>query len=229
MDGTIHHRVIRLRAPDVRVDLVQVPLDDRALARWMAGGSPGRRARASRYHRAADAIRCLASEALLGHVLRDECQIDLTVRTLDVTAEGKPFLADHPRVAFNLSHSGEWVACAIGAAPLGVDVEVARPMDDLPASQVMSAVELDRFLALDADSRVDDFYRLWTLKESVLKALGTGLSLDPRLITIEEIDGHPRITRIPASCGNRHWDVRALEMPRGVHAAVCVASGRYAG
>ncbi|MCR5388305.1 MAG: 4'-phosphopantetheinyl transferase superfamily protein, partial [Lachnospiraceae bacterium] len=29
-----------------------------------------------------------------------------------------------------------------------------------------------------------EFYETWTVKESVLKALGTGLSLDMRLITV---------------------------------------------
>lgn len=34
-------------------------------------------------------------------------------------------------------------------------------------------------LAASADDKVRLFYRLWTLKEVLIKALGTGFSLDP--------------------------------------------------
>jgi 4'-phosphopantetheinyl transferase len=230
MDGVTSHRVIRFERPRMRVDVIEAPVDaGRMLERWMAQGSALRRAKAGRYYFVADAIRCLASEALLRYALREECQIDLDAATVAETELGKPYLADHPGVQFNLSRSGEWIACAMAEEPVGGDVEVVRPISDLPAAQFMSGVEHERFLALDPDARVGDFYRLWTVKKSVLKALGTGFSVDPRLVTLMHVNGRVRIETIPAPYDRSCWDVRALDMPDGVHAAVCVASRNQCG
>ncbi|HEY3380267.1 MAG TPA: 4'-phosphopantetheinyl transferase superfamily protein [Vicinamibacterales bacterium] len=225
MDGVTAHQIIRFERPRVRIDIVGVTVDDgRSLERWMAHASRARRAKAARYRLVADKIRCLASEALLRYSLRDELQIDLDAASLVDTHLGKPFLADHPDLHFNLSHSGEWIACAMAAGPVGIDVEVVHPMVDLPAAQFMSGDELERHLDLDPGARVHNFYRLWTIKECVLKALGTGFSLDPRQLTVRQEGAQLFIEGIPAPSDEASWEVRALDMPEGVYAAVCAAA-----
>ncbi len=92
-----------------------------------------------------------------------------------------------------MSHSAEWLACVVGDRPVGIDVESARAMNDWPVAQFMSPVELDRHHRLDDRDQAANFYRLWTLKESVLKAIGAGLSIDPRRLTIVDVDGQLRI------------------------------------
>lgn len=37
--------------------------------------------------------------------------------------DGKPFFIDHPGIRFNISHSGEWVACAFSAREVGLDIQ----------------------------------------------------------------------------------------------------------
>ena len=36
-----------------------------------------------------------------------------------VTPEGKPYFPARPAFHYSISHSGEWVVCAVGAVPLG--------------------------------------------------------------------------------------------------------------
>lgn len=36
------------------------------------------------------------------------------------TETGKPYLRLHPELFFNISHSGDWIACALGDAPVGL-------------------------------------------------------------------------------------------------------------
>lgn len=43
-----------------------------------------------------------------------------------VTPEGKPYFPARPAFHYSISHSGEWVVCAVGAVPLGVDIQVER-------------------------------------------------------------------------------------------------------
>ena len=98
---------------------------------------------------------------------------------------GKPFaLVDEQRVAigFNVSHSGTHGLMAFATnAWLGVDVEERVSARDLEGigSLVFGPAER-RALAIAAGrDRVELFYRLWSMKEALIKAVGAGFSLNP--------------------------------------------------
>lgn len=92
---------------------------------------------------------------------------------LGKTVLGKPYLKDWPGVQFNLSHSGGWGVCAVSAAPVGVDVELVRPLKQDIAKRFFTATEQGYL----AHRPPEEFFRLWTRKESFTKALGKGLTL----------------------------------------------------
>lgn len=92
---------------------------------------------------------------------------------------GKPRLQEAPvALDFNLSHSGDWLCCAVtGGMPVGIDIEFCNPQRDL-------AVVARRFFqageVLDLDSgppagTVERFYEYWTLKEADIKSRGEAL------------------------------------------------------
>jgi len=93
---------------------------------------------------------------------------------------GKPRLQDSPLpLDFNLSHSGDWLACAVtSAGEVGVDLEqVDRERDVLRvARRYFSAREIESLTALPPGQRQDRFYDLWTLKEAWIKARGLTLA-----------------------------------------------------
>lgn len=139
-----------------------------------AQASPERRARADRYLRREDGLRCLAAEALLRYGVRQA--LGLQNFTLEKGPQGKPFLAGREDFHFNLSHSGQWVVLAWGGSPVGVDVEEVR-MDrgrEALAHRFFTPEEQD-YVFRQEDSRDTRFYEIWTGKESYLKYLGTGL------------------------------------------------------
>lgn len=91
-----------------------------------------------------------------------------------VTPAGKPFLPARPEFHYSISHSGEWVVCAVGAVPLGVDIQVERPMR--PAVfRALSAAEQAELDGLAERERLSDFFDVWCLKEAYSKAIGLGL------------------------------------------------------
>ncbi len=104
---------------------------------------------------------------------------------LSLSDLGRPHLAD-AGFDFNLSHSGADFVLAVARARVGVDVERALPDSELAdmARQVMSGAELARFEALAKGKRTSAFYALWTAKEAVIKAVGSGPSRDPRSFDI---------------------------------------------
>ena len=98
---------------------------------------------------------------------------------------GKPFalISGQPApVSFNVSHSGRHGLIAVAARDrLGVDVEdrVARRDFSGLAESVFGPNEQAEFSLLGDRDRPATFYLLWTLKEALIKALGTGFSLNP--------------------------------------------------
>jgi len=101
--------------------------------------------------------------------------------------------ADHGRPlvegAFvSLSRAGELVAVAVSLdGPVGIDIETvagvaASGFDDV----AFSADEAGDIRASDSPDLLRT--RLWTAKEAILKARGTGLRADPRLVDTHDAD-----------------------------------------
>ncbi len=42
---------------------------------------------------------------------------------------GKPYLNGYPNYYFNISHSGEFVVCAISNNPVGIDIEQIKQIE----------------------------------------------------------------------------------------------------
>ena len=101
-----------------------------------------------------------------------------------VSGHGKPFAVvrgTRAPVSFNVSHAGSHGLIALAAAGrLGVDIEERVPKRNLDAliEAVMSPEEQVEFAALRGGEKLRLFYRLWTFKEALIKALGTGFSTD---------------------------------------------------
>ena len=90
---------------------------------------------------------------------------------------GKPHLKGCQDFHFNISHSGEWVVCAIDSSPIGIDVEKINYTDLDIANRFFSKEEYRDLIDLDEKYRLDYFFDLWSLKESYIKAQGKGLSI----------------------------------------------------
>jgi len=90
----------------------------------------------------------------------------------------KPFL-ENGDVQFNCSHSNNYFVIAIsGNTELGVDIEHYRELNDLDltAERAFSINEFTKWMSVAEDEKLDIFYRIWTRKEAIIKAIGMGLS-----------------------------------------------------
>ena len=89
---------------------------------------------------------------------------------------GKPHLSGN--MPFNISHAGDYAVLALSRHAVGVDLEQVRPLDWRKiASRFFHPLEL-AYLE-QAKMPETEFFRIWTLKESYLKAEGTGFSISP--------------------------------------------------
>ncbi len=91
-----------------------------------------------------------------------------------VTPAGKPYFPARPEFHYSVSHSDEWAVCAVGAVPLGVDIQVERPVR--PAVfRALSAAEQAELDRLEERELLPAFFDVWCLKEAYTKAIGLGL------------------------------------------------------
>jgi 4'-phosphopantetheinyl transferase len=140
------------------------------------------RDRLDRFRRPADRARYLAAHALVRLVLAATVGTPAAALVFDRTCRcgaqhGKPVLPGGP--GFSLTHAGDLVGVAVHPdGAVGLDVEQVRELGDLTAmaAHVCSPQES----APDADA----FFALWTRKEALLKAVGTGLSTPMSAITL---------------------------------------------
>lgn len=139
------------------------------------------RAQQRRFLFEADRDRHLLTRALVRTVLAGYTGAAPESLVFDTNAWGKPSLRQPPGaqgpLAFNVSHTGGLVALAVSAVqPLGIDVEDTRRAAPMRvAERFFSAPERAALFALPPALRAQRFWALWTLKESYVKALGTGL------------------------------------------------------
>lgn len=158
------------------------------------------RVRADRFVRAADRARYVASHAALRLILADRLELDPAEIRFATGANGKPDLAGTARgaLAFNLSHSGDRALIGMTAgAAIGVDVELLRALPDAVriARAHFADDESAALAALPPKATETAFYGLWTRKEAVVKALGTGLALPLDRFSITLPPAPPRLLR----------------------------------
>ena len=85
---------------------------------------------------------------------------------------GKPYLEASP-LHFNVSHSGEYVGIAVSEYPVGIDIQEKKEIKEGMYCKVVQPKEH----VLIGEEGQRDFLRLWTLKESFVKAEGKGLRI----------------------------------------------------
>jgi 4'-phosphopantetheinyl transferase len=149
--------------------------------------SPAERERALRFSFEKDAARFISCRASLRLILSRYIAVPPEGILFRYDPGGKPALSGVPGWQFNVSHSRDLAAIAISRYdPLGIDLELIDP--DFPrdevAPDILAPDELSDLAALPPADQPAWFFQLWTLKEALLKALGTGFSLDPRSIRI---------------------------------------------
>ncbi|MCJ2116107.1 4'-phosphopantetheinyl transferase superfamily protein [Methylobacterium sp. J-001] len=183
------------------------------------------RERAVRFLRPADRARYQASHAALRLILGEALGLAAGDIRLEVSAAGKPALADGI-LDFNLSHSGgrALVGLARGAA-IGVDVEEMRPIPDALriAGAHFAPDEAAALSALPPHAVSAAFFGLWTRKEAVVKALGTGLSLPLDRFSVSVPPTSARLLRM-ADGGT--FTLADINAGAGYAATVAVLSGQ---
>jgi 4'-phosphopantetheinyl transferase len=128
---------------------------------------------------------------------------------------GKPYLADYPELAFNLSHTGNQMVLAMAYnRDLGVDIEQCKPRKNLTAlvDKCFAEEEKTYWQLLPVSQQTQAFYRFWTRKEAFVKATGRGIALGLNNCVVNP-ENQNELLRIPENYGlASEWLVQAIDL-----------------
>jgi 4'-phosphopantetheinyl transferase len=183
--------------------------------------SPAENERADRFLHEVHRNRYLISHLKLRKILGRYLARSPHELQFDVAEFGKPFLApscNGARINFNLSHSNERMLLGlIRGANIGVDIEEIRPESatlDL-ASRFFAERENQELRQLKGPEQVEAFFNCWTRKEAYLKAIGVGLSIDPRDCEVSLVpSAAPKLLKVAeATKGQDQWSLFHISEP----------------
>lgn len=163
--------------------------------RWFKILDREERGRADRFRFECDRREFIAAHALLRSLLTFHLGRPAASWQFATGAFGKPKFADKfrmPNIDFNLSHTRDLVVAAVVAhGAVGVDVEKIdlAKADFKVAQRYFAAAEVEILRQTPQPKQATCFFRLWTLKEAYLKAIGAGLGtpLDSFAFTLAPI------------------------------------------
>jgi 4'-phosphopantetheinyl transferase len=146
--------------------------------------SPAEWQRARAYRQDKHRDRFMARRGILRHLLGSYLNREPASLRFGSTQYGKPVLLhpDAASLAFNVSHTDGVTLLAFASnGHIGVDVE--QSIDGMEVAdvgrEIFSSSEETELASAGPDSMAT-FFRLWTRKEALLKALGTGLIHQPK-------------------------------------------------
>ncbi|MBR1553442.1 MAG: 4'-phosphopantetheinyl transferase superfamily protein [Schwartzia sp.] len=145
------------------------------VAPYLGFASAERRTTVSRFRAASDRNRSLWAELFARWRIAETTKVPLPEIEIAHDEKGKPFCPELP-VSVSLSHSGAYLAVAVGKNALGVDVERRRKLNLSVSKRWFRPEEHAFLLSQPEEGRAQSFLRLWTLKEAALKCTGEGLS-----------------------------------------------------
>lgn len=163
----------------------------------------------ARYRRWQDRHLHLFGKILLIRLATEYNVGDRMLSKLQYTSHRRPYLPGS--IDFNISHTGTTVACAIARdVKIGLDIEIYSQVDFSDFTRIHSEEQWNRINTSDDPQKA--FFETWTVKESVIKADGKGLS-----IPLDEI----MIDHDQANSGGQIWHLKRLNLEE--YMACCVA------
>ena len=121
-------------------------------------------------------IKCVSVTEVLAELSQKET-LKIHQFALAKTKQGKPYFAEQPDIHFNLSHSGDYVACAMADREIGVDIQKWKePVKESLVKRVLQETE-EGF-----------FFDIWAAKEAYCKCIGKGLAKDMRELTCDIVN-----------------------------------------
>lgn len=151
--------------------------------------SEERRKKSERFYFIDDSKRCICAGLLLQYGFYQKFgQLDKFEITYNEF--GKPFIKNRKEFKYNITHSGKWVAIAYGTTEVGIDLEkIQDGREELVGYCFSEEERCTIYNFMQKEEQLKQFTKLWTMKESYIKFLGTGLSTSLKSFSVNASKG----------------------------------------
>jgi len=138
--------------------------------------------KSERFHKELDRNRFIIYRSVFKFILAAHTQLEVKNIYLDYHFNKKPYLASHPSLYFNISHSENFAVIAVSLNKIGIDIEFIP--EDFDFTHLLPDIFTgDEILTIqNAADKKHAFYTSWTRKEAFVKALGKGIDDDFKYI-----------------------------------------------
>lgn len=174
-------------SPAKGVDVLFINMDNHLPSRYLGFLTQEEIARAERISKSVLSRYAIISRGFMRKVLGDRLGKSPSDVDIDLLKNGKPVLGAtmNSGLSFNISHSNNKLVMAVSENnPVGIDIEMVDPSTNYnQASSVVFAQDEKVFIETSKDPIID-FYKIWTIKESILKATGDGFAYPSRNFSV---------------------------------------------
>jgi 4'-phosphopantetheinyl transferase len=148
--------------------------------------SENEKLRAKEFLKVQDNLRFKLGRLLVRNRLSKELGLTPEKVPILIDSLGKPICPISNSLEFSISHAGSLVVVGWSDLPIGVDIEPLTALLDPNSDKlIFNTNEINSFVDLEIDV---NYHRLmlFVAKEAVLKCLGLGFSVDPKLVEFKE-------------------------------------------
>lgn len=191
------------------------PLKDKKyFEKCFLAASPRRKEKIKKLKTDKDKILCLGADVIIKEILKD--QTVFNENDVNYDSMGKPFLKNtNGKTGYiSISHSGDFVMCAVSECEVGADIEKIREVNLKTAEKAFS--ENEKKYVFSQKNVKNAFFKVWTFKESYVKAIGTGIRTELNSFETTDAAGNPE------KCGD--FCLFEYKIP-GYASAVCAKYG----
>jgi 4'-phosphopantetheinyl transferase len=200
-------------------------MGDLTFRKLLANVSNEKQERIKKLVKTDDVQRVLLADILVRSVLANELKVSSKTIEFKTNKYGKPQLLENCFLHFNVSHSGDWVVCAVDNEPIGIDIEKIIPMDLEIAAHFFADEEYKMLMAKSPEDRNDFFFDLWTLKESYVKAVGRGMTISLKSFAVNFLQSEEITIKSENKLTN--WTLKQYNLDPEYKMSVCAASKSF--
>ncbi|WP_121616725.1 4'-phosphopantetheinyl transferase family protein [Virgibacillus halodenitrificans] len=179
-------RYLRFKEGEIDIDLIGLKfnsLSDDVIKQLIEFIPLEEKAKILKVRKRKDLQNSLIGKLMVRTIISYECKIPFDQTCILHTEYGRPILKLDNPPDFNVSHSENWVLVGFShTGRIGVDIELIREIDPQTYPLYLNKREIDYVKETDSPSISNE---LWSIKESLIKLLGCGLSYAPDKMVID--------------------------------------------
>lgn len=221
--------MIKLNDDKVHIYSLEISAYKEAALKLLSKLPEAEKLKIAKYKFQKDQINAVTTFYLRRLIISNYTGLNLDEIIIDYSQYGKPYLSnsDFKEIKFNYSHSkGQFVFVTTKNSEIGVDIELKKNFSEIAqvAKRNFSESEFKLFMNTESEAeRINSFYKIWTRKEALLKAIGTGIL--PELKNFSVIDEYEKeVSSCTMLIDKNSWIICDLDSPENYVSSVAYQS-----